>query len=78
MLAARIPHMKRNLAILFTDWRKLQCMVNAFAPPGTQCQGEMRAETTLAALELGRAEGMITLFNPAPAVKDLPDRWNAI
>ncbi|CAM9953084.1 unnamed protein product, partial [Sphacelaria rigidula] len=39
------------------------------------CQGEMLAETTLAALEVGRAAGMITLFNPAPAVKDLPNRF---
>lgn len=40
-----------------------------------QCQSEVRPEATLAALERGRAAGMTTIFNPAPAQADLPDRY---
>ncbi|CAM9542824.1 unnamed protein product [Ectocarpus fasciculatus] len=39
------------------------------------CQSEVRPEATLAALERGRAAGMTTIFNPAPAQADLPDRY---
>ncbi|CAM9249988.1 unnamed protein product [Pylaiella littoralis] len=39
------------------------------------CQSEVRPEATLAALERGRAAGMTTIFNPAPAQADLPDRF---
>ncbi|CAN0180404.1 unnamed protein product [Ascophyllum nodosum] len=39
------------------------------------CQAEVRREVTLEALERGRAAGMMTLFNPAPAQADLPDRF---
>ncbi|CAM9219216.1 unnamed protein product [Scytosiphon promiscuus] len=39
------------------------------------CQSEVRPEATLAALESGRAAGMTTIFNPAPAKADLPDRY---
>lgn len=39
-----------------------------------QCQSEVRPEATLEALKRGRAAGMTTIFNPAPAKADLPDR----
>eukprot|EP00903_Cladosiphon_okamuranus_P015212 g14060.t1 len=39
------------------------------------CQSEVRPEATLEALKRGRAAGMITIFNPAPAKADLPDRF---
>ncbi|CAM9869987.1 unnamed protein product [Hapterophycus canaliculatus] len=39
------------------------------------CQSEVLPEATLAALERGRAAGMITIFNPAPAQADLPDKF---
>ncbi|CAM9147520.1 unnamed protein product [Choristocarpus tenellus] len=39
------------------------------------CQLEVRAQTTLAALELGVAEGMLTIFNPAPADPNLSNRF---
>jgi ribokinase len=37
------------------------------------CQLEIPTEATLAALELARAESTLTILNPAPAARDLPD-----
>ncbi|MBV7331862.1 ribokinase [Chloroflexi bacterium TSY] len=37
------------------------------------CQWECRLETSLAALRIGRAAGLMTIFNPAPAQAELPD-----
>ena len=37
------------------------------------CQLEVPLATTLAALRIARAEGVTTIFNPAPARSDLPD-----
>eukprot|EP00752_Nemacystus_decipiens_P005166 g4688.t1 len=39
------------------------------------CQLEVQDEATREALERGRAAGMTTIFNPAPARADLPDRF---
>ena len=36
------------------------------------CQWEVPLETSLAALRIGRAEGVMTMFNPAPMRTDLP------
>lgn len=36
------------------------------------CQWECPLETSLAALRIGREEGVMTIFNPAPARADLP------
>ncbi len=36
------------------------------------CQWEVPLETTLAALRIGRAAGVMTIFNPAPARDQLP------
>jgi sugar/nucleoside kinase (ribokinase family) len=35
------------------------------------CQLEVRPETTLAALRLGKSKGLVTIFNPAPAPPSL-------
>jgi ribokinase len=37
------------------------------------CQWECPLETTLAALRMGHAAGVMTIFNPAPARAELPD-----
>jgi ribokinase len=37
------------------------------------CQWECALETSLAALRIGRAAGILTIFNPAPAGATLPD-----
>jgi len=39
------------------------------------CQGEIPAEATLAALQYGRREGLITILNTAPADPDLPQEF---
>lgn len=36
------------------------------------CQLEIPIELSLKALEIAREEGVLTIFNPAPAIKDLP------
>lgn len=38
------------------------------------CQWEIRTETALAALRIARGAGVTTIFNPAPAREDLPEK----
>ncbi|MCB0064431.1 MAG: ribokinase, partial [Caldilineaceae bacterium] len=42
------------------------------------CQWECALESSLAALRMGRAAGVLTIFNPAPAQATLPDEAYAL
>lgn len=61
-----------NDALRPADVERAACCIQAARV--CVCQLEVSPETSLAALRLARARGVITLFNPAPAMANLPVR----